>query len=91
MKVAILLGSTHIGGGTYVIFQHALHLRRRGWDVTIVTQQPVTTSDVSWHPNAAAELVFKTFEEAQSTTFDIALATWFKTPVFRSIDRVTLF
>jgi hypothetical protein len=79
MKVAILLGSTHIGGGTYVIFQHALHLRRRGWDVTIVTLQPVKPSDVSWHPNAAAELVFKTFEEVESTKFDVALATWFKT------------
>ncbi len=79
MKVAILLGSTHIGGGTYVIFQHALHLRRRGWDVTIVTQQSATNADVSWHPEAATELVFRTFEQIESESFDVAIATWFKT------------
>lgn len=79
MKIGILLGSAHIGGGTYVIFQHALHLQRKGWDVTIITQQSVTRSDVSWHAHAANELSFKTFEQVAHEVFDIALATWFKT------------
>lgn len=89
MKIAILLGSAHIGGGTYVIFQHALHLRRRGWDVTIVTQQQVSKADVSWHAHAAAELVFKTFEEVESISFDLALATWFKTTYWLHRIRAT--
>lgn len=79
MKVAFLLGSAHIGGGTYVIFQHALYMRRQGWSVTIVSQQSVSKKDVAWHPEASEELIFKTFSEVADEEFDIAIATWWRT------------
>ena len=79
MKIAILLGSAHVGGGTYVIFQHALFLARAGWNVTIVTIAPVEGEQLTWHPEAKAELVFKTFEDVASESFDIAMATWWRT------------
>jgi hypothetical protein len=85
-KVAFLLGSVHVGGGTYVVFQHALYLVRAGFEVTVVTEDEVTPAALAWHPEAQRELSFKTFSQVQSTSFDLAVATWWKT-VF-SLHRV---
>jgi glycosyltransferase involved in cell wall biosynthesis len=79
VKIAILLGSAHVGGGTYVIFQHALFLARAGWDVTIVGMAPVEKGQLDWHPEAKAGLVFKTFDDVATESFDIAMATWWRT------------
>jgi O-antigen biosynthesis protein len=78
MKWAILLGSPDISGGTYVIFEHAVRAVRRGVDVTIVTEEPVTPRDYFWHLDAT-ELTWKTFAEAEAEHFDIAIATWWRT------------
>jgi glycosyltransferase involved in cell wall biosynthesis len=78
MKWAILVGSPDISGGTYVIFEHALGAVRRGVDVVIVTEHPVTPADIQWHPEARA-LTFRTFAEVATERFDIAIATWWRT------------
>lgn len=78
-SICILLGSAHVGGGTYVIFQHALWLQRRGWEVVIVPHFPVTPGMTAWHPEADRELKFATFPEVKERTFTLALATWWRT------------
>jgi glycosyltransferase involved in cell wall biosynthesis len=79
MKIAFLLGSAHVGGGTYVIFQHALFLARSGWDVTIVTLDPIPSGQTLWHPEAHAELRYRTHAEVVDEVFDVAIATWWRT------------
>ena len=50
MKWAIFLGSTTVGGGTYVIFEHATRAVERGIDVTIITRQNVS-KEYHYDPN----------------------------------------
>lgn len=79
MKVAFLLGSAHVGGGTYVIFQHALAMVKAGWKVCIVTEERVPEVQVEWHPEAKKLLHFVTFDDVAGEEFDIAYATWWRT------------
>jgi glycosyltransferase involved in cell wall biosynthesis len=78
MKIAFLLGSPEISGGTYVIFQHALGLTQRGHLVTLVTEQSVTSDQIAWHAEAVT-LRFATFVEIGPEQFDIVFATWWRT------------
>ncbi len=78
-RICILLGSAHVGGGTFVIFQHAIWLTQNGYDVTILPHFPIGPETLDWHPEAKKLLKFKTFEEIGSETFDLALATWWRT------------
>ena len=57
MKIVFLLGSPDVGGGTYVIFQHALKCLEKGNDVTIVTDEEETNERIKWH-KGAEKLVF---------------------------------
>lgn len=79
MKIAFVIGSPDIGGGTNVIFNHALYAKKHGWDVTIIVTLP---SDVAfsshWHP-ALSQLHFLSMEMAQKISFDLAIATWWPT------------
>lgn len=76
MKIAILLGSPAISGGTYVIFEHMT--RNAIDDIYVITEKPVTNEDVSWH-ESARQLKFITYEEASGINFDVAIATWWRT------------
>src|SRR5262245_48990250 len=78
LRICILIGSPDISGGTYVIFEHALHLQSVGIDVTIVPLTPVSGSTARWH-RGLEQLSFKTLEEAAKVHFDLAIATWWKT------------
>lgn len=75
MKWAIFLGSTTVGGGTYVIFEHATRAMEKGVDVTIVTRQPVKKEELYWHTKAA-QLRFHTIEEAAHEEYDVVICTW---------------
>jgi O-antigen biosynthesis protein len=80
MRICFVIGSPDISGGTYVIFQHALFLKKElQCIVDIVPMFPVTEDNTRWHPEARLHLNFLTFEEAQAVTYDIAIATWWKT------------
>lgn len=77
MRWAIFLGSATVGGGTYVIFEHALHAMDRGEQVTIVTMEKVPREELYWH-NRAAELTWKTIEEAAKEEYDVVISTWWR-------------
>lgn len=77
MKWAILLGSPAIGGGTYVIFEHAVKAVKKGEDVTIITANKVTKEDVAWHKGAEI-LKFATYEQGEQMEFDLCIATWWR-------------
>ncbi len=77
MRIAFIIGSTDIGGGTYVIFQHALYAKQLGHDVELIHILPQSHKN-KWHP-ALDALTFVTPEEASGRHYDIAIATWWPT------------
>ena len=78
MKICFLIGSPEIGGGTYVIYEHALHLQQIGWDVTVVSIWPPDRTIRPWH-RALEHLRFATVAETAGEQFDLAVATWWRT------------
>lgn len=78
MKIAFLVGSISMGGGNYVICQHAMHAASIGHDVTVAVMNPFTPADLGWHAGLAA-LRLLSVEEAARERYDIAIATYWKT------------
>lgn len=78
IKIAILVGSADISGGTYVIFQHASFLQEAGHDVTILTEERVEPHVPLWHDKGGT-FKYKTIDEASEDNYDIAMATWWVT------------
>jgi len=76
-SVVFLVGSTAISGGTFVILQHALALKELGWKVTLACQMIDHGSD-PWHP-ALDELNLIRIEDVSDLSFDVAVATWWRT------------
>lgn len=67
-----------ISGGTYVIVQHASYLRDHGYDVTLAVQEPFPASTLAWH-DEAPKLRCIPIEDAKRESFDLVIATWWKT------------
>lgn len=78
MKICFLVGSMSISGGTYVIIQHASFLQGQGYDVTMAIQEPFSTQTLSWH-DEAVELRCLPINDAKAESFDLVIATWWKT------------
>jgi hypothetical protein len=78
MRICFLVGSMAISGGTYVIVQHASYLKEAGHDVTLAVQEPFTAETLAWH-DKAPQLRCIPFGEGMVETFDIVIATWWKT------------
>jgi len=78
MEVCFVVGSMAISGGTYVIVQHASYLRERGHKVTLAVQEPFTADTLAWH-DEAPKLRCLPIEDAKKESFDLVIATWWKT------------
>lgn len=78
MKCIFTLGSPAIGGGTIVIFEHAIRMKAAGEDVYIVTDRKISKEEYSWHP-LAHTLKWVTYDEVKNVEFDMAIATWWRT------------
>ncbi|HAS3607710.1 TPA: glycosyltransferase family 4 protein [Vibrio cholerae] len=78
MNICFLIWSPDISGGTNVIFEHATRLKQMGEDVTIITEQTVCETRLKWFPGAD-ELEWKTYSDIENETFDICIATWWRT------------
>ena len=76
-SIVFLVGSTAISGGTFVILQHALTLKRLGWEVTLACQMIDHGSD-PWH-SALNELKIVSIEDVGNNSYDVAVATWWRT------------
>lgn len=77
MKIAFLLGSPDISGGTNVIFEHAVRLQQMGHEVTIITEFEVEPERCTWHPDALF-LNWRTLADSSDILFDYVLATWWQ-------------
>ncbi len=77
MKIAFLLGSTAISGGTNVILEHACGLRDRAHQVFLLTQTEASAEELSWHSGADG-LQTMSIEKAKQERFDCVLATWWQ-------------
>jgi hypothetical protein len=77
-RICILVGSMAISGGTYVIVQHAAYLHDSGYEVTLAVQEPFTAQILNWH-DLIAKLRCLPIEKAKSETFELVVATWWKT------------
>lgn len=78
MEVCFVVGSMAISGGTYVIIQHASYLRERGHSVTLAVQEPFTAETLAWH-DEAPKLRCLPIDDAKKESFDLVIATWWKT------------
>ncbi|MEZ5184639.1 MAG: glycosyltransferase [Candidatus Nanopelagicales bacterium] len=78
LRIVFLIGSADISGGSYVIFEHALHAQRHGCEVVVVPLFDMAAVAPDWHP-ALRELEFTTFEQIADRDFDVAIATWWPT------------
>jgi len=78
MKLCFLVGSMAISGGTYVIIQHASYLMEHGFDVTLAVQEAFSPSTIAWH-DQALKLRCIPVEQAKGESFDLVIATWWKT------------
>ena len=77
-EICFLVGSVGISGGTYVIFQHAHYLQKQGFKVTLAVQETFSPATYAWHPYAG-DLTLMSFEDAKQRSFDLVIATWWKT------------
>lgn len=77
-KICFIVGSIDISGGTYVIFQHAKYLQALNYDVTLAVQESFSEKTFSWH-DQAHKLRFLPFQVAQNYSYDLVIATWWKT------------
>lgn len=77
-KICFLVGSMAISGGTYVIVQHAAHLHRAGFDVTLAVQEQFTAQTLAWH-DEICNLRCVPIEQARQSVFELVIATWWKT------------
>ena len=80
MRIAFSLGSPDIGGGTYVIFQHARYLTQLGHEVHIFTREASPSKRATWYARSG-ELMLRAWDElaAERIPFDLALGTWWRT------------
>ncbi len=78
MRLCFLVGSMAISGGTYVIVQHASYLRDQGHDVTLAVQEPFSETTLAWH-DEAPKLRCVPIDDAKRESFDLVVATWWKT------------
>ena len=88
MKIGIFLGSPRINGGTYVIYEHASRLKKKGHRVILVTKQVVAPEEHAWH-SSAHEPEWLTLEQAEAEPFDMVLATWWQSPFLLHKLRAT--
>jgi O-antigen biosynthesis protein len=77
MKICFIVGSMEIGGGTFVILQHADHLRRLGHDVTLGLDEPPSRTVEAWHP--ALERLRWELTTNITEVQDVVIATWWAT------------
>jgi glycosyltransferase involved in cell wall biosynthesis len=84
-KIAFVVGSANLSGGTYVIFQHASYLKNAGYEVTIALVymtldelNALRNSPTCWHP-AIKILDFIHINDCFAYQFDIAIYTWWAT------------
>ena len=77
MKIAFLLGSTGISGGTNVILEHAGRMQRDGQEVFLLTEQEAAPDELYWH-SGARDLQLMSLGQAEQEHFDCVLATWWQ-------------
>ncbi|HRY81156.1 MAG TPA: glycosyltransferase family 4 protein [Spirochaetia bacterium] len=77
MRIAIL-ASESMSGGNNVVFEHAGNLVDRGYKVTMVVDGEVDKKKLSWH-RRGSELEWISLELAKQHTYDIAIATFWRT------------
>ena len=78
MKIALLIYSPAISGGTFVIYEYVKGLTKLGHEVSLITDFNVTKEWLSWYPEAK-DFNFMSFAEAKDKEFDLVYATWWAT------------
>lgn len=78
-KIGFIVANPDIGGGTYVIYEHAIRINRRNkFSIIMLTENRINENQLYWHPEAK-ELEWKTIEECENTEFHTVISTWWPT------------
>jgi glycosyltransferase involved in cell wall biosynthesis len=72
-----VIGSPAISGGTNMILEYALGLKKAGADVSIIYLIG-DAAQAKWHPSSN-HLDFVSIEESESKFYDLVIATWWPT------------
>lgn len=79
MKIGFVLGSPKISGGTYVIFQHAVYLQRKGHKLYfIISKENNEIEQLNWH-EAFRLIPFIPINKFR-VNLDLVIATWWESP-----------
>jgi O-antigen biosynthesis protein len=85
LKVAFLVEGVGISGGINVIFQHAMHLAIKNYDVSIITKRSIEAKDIAWHPlydfiaGNKEKITWYSYNDLNDVRFDVAISTWWRT------------
>jgi glycosyltransferase involved in cell wall biosynthesis len=84
MKIAFLVWSLDISGGTNVILEHCRFLSKAGAQVTLIRffRQEISP----WHPALSSVRIVDIADLGSTEHFDVAVATWWRT--FFELDKV---
>ena len=78
-RLAFIIPSADLGGGIYIVFEHAVRLTRRGhFEIYLVIDKKPNKEDLRWYPDAN-ELEWLNFFEAEKIVFDAVISTWWLT------------
>lgn len=77
-KIAFLVWSPDISGGTNVIFEHATRMNKSGDEIFIITEEKPNVVRLKWFPEAE-KLTWLDYKEAEEHKFDLVIATWWRT------------
>jgi glycosyltransferase involved in cell wall biosynthesis len=77
VRVAFLTQDLQLSGGVGVIVAHAVQLTRQGFEVDLVLTRSFDKPD--WAHHGLSTVNVRSFEEARSRDYDVALATWWET------------
>jgi len=79
MKICFLLVNNSITGGTFVIYEHARRLVKKGHDVLLVFQDERTELQITDYPNMQDVSTCYLGDLVDAEPFDWAIATWWET------------
>jgi O-antigen biosynthesis protein len=76
MRIGFVMPNVNIGGGCYVVLQHAHYLSEQGHDVCLVLSSPVDEVTRAWHPGLRT-IPLLSVEAARQLRFEIiVVAFW---------------
>ena len=77
MRIGFVMPNVNIGGGCYVVLQHAHYLSEQGHEVCLVLSEPVDEVTRAWHPSLQ-EVPLLTVDDARTLRFQVVVVAFWE-------------